>query len=92
MSQQGTKDTGSFLISLIDNHLYGLPSEGRGYLPISEIRGGVLKCKGGGATRNETGGAGEGPQHPRWLHLAQALPTSTRCNWFSSGGGQTPVQ
>lgn len=47
MSQQATKDTGSFPISLIDNHLYGLPSEGRGYLPISEIRGGVLKCKGG---------------------------------------------
>lgn len=32
------------------------------------------------------GGAGEGPQRPRWLHLALALPTSTRCNWFSSGG------
>lgn len=47
MSQQPTKDTGSFPISLIDNHLYGLPSEDRGYLPISEIRRGVLKCKGG---------------------------------------------
>lgn len=47
MSQQATKDTGSFPISLIDSHLYGLPSEGRGDFPISEIRGGVLKCKGG---------------------------------------------
>lgn len=47
MSQQPAKDAGSFPVSLMDNHLYGLPSGGRGYLPISEISGGVLRCKGG---------------------------------------------